>query len=565
MNYKKSIIFSALTLGLSFGANAQEPKFSLNGLGRAVINNDKLSGNLVEGVDDARTRSVSGYNLFDLQTNLGIDSSFQAMTILRARSPFGSSFGARTVFEFRQFSMNGKAGKLKYELGDIRIQMTPFTVFNSEVAGTGYESTMFKLRQDIINYENFNLGNTWLLQGAAGQYSWDLGAGQSLGLYAFTTRTTSTNELTVPDRLLSGGRLEYFLNKNIKFGLNEVSLYDLVTGAADYDYKNHVVTADLSYNREISGNKFNMNVEGGFSSYNYVNNLTESDTAYQDMFVDVIVRYGLKDVGVNLGLDVRRVGSKFASPTAQTRRINTAATPGMFSEVDGANRGQILFDRFTSEDIYNNGVTANLMAFIPYYNNINPYGKATPNRFVAGLSASTDPSNNAFDAKLAFDYGTEVVGEGSSDKRGFIVVSGGGLIHLGNLMEIDRLFDVNAGIRFENTSRAGNAEVNLASTLVDFGTSFEILKKVDLLLGAKYFSASGNDYVGVRDGFNLVTTFNNLNVDLNEIITTGGFRIRFSEQQEFSLNYNFVQFNDNKATANNYNVGQVFFNYTGRF
>ena len=43
MNYKKSIILSAITLGLSLGANAQSPKFSLNGLGRSIINNDKLS------------------------------------------------------------------------------------------------------------------------------------------------------------------------------------------------------------------------------------------------------------------------------------------------------------------------------------------------------------------------------------------------------------------------------------------------------------------------------------------------------------------------------------------
>ena len=64
----------------------------------------------------------------------------------------------------------------------------------------------------------------------------------------------------------------------------------------------------------------------------------------------------------------------------------------LFASVKGGDRAQVLYDRFTSEDIYNNGVTPNLMAFIPYYNNINPYGNATPNRFVAGLSISSDTS-----------------------------------------------------------------------------------------------------------------------------------------------------------------------------
>ena len=173
MNYKKSIILSAVTLGLSLGVNAQSSKFSLNGLGRSIINNDKLSGNLVKDDTDTQKSSISGYNLFDLQTNLGIDSSFKASAILRTRSPFGSSFGAITNFEFRQFTMSGKLKKFKYELGDIRIEMTPYTVFNNDIASTGFESDLFSSRRDILKYENFNLGNTWLLQGASGQYAWD--------------------------------------------------------------------------------------------------------------------------------------------------------------------------------------------------------------------------------------------------------------------------------------------------------------------------------------------------------------------------------------------------------
>ena len=94
------------------------------------------------------------------------------MAIFRTRSPFGSSFGSKTNFEFRQFSMGGNLNGLKYEFGDIRIQLTPYTVFNSDLATTGYESDIFIERREILEYENFNSGNTWLMQGAASQYGW---------------------------------------------------------------------------------------------------------------------------------------------------------------------------------------------------------------------------------------------------------------------------------------------------------------------------------------------------------------------------------------------------------
>ena len=565
MNYKKSIILSAITLGLSLGVNAQSSKFSLNGLGRSIINNDNLSGNLVKDDTDTQKSSISGYNLFDLQTNLGIDSSFKASAILRTRSPFGSSFGAITNFEFRQFTMSGKLKKFKYELGDIRIEMTPYTVFNNDIASTGFESDLYSSRRDILKYENFNLGNTWLLQGASGQYAWDLGKERGLGLYAFTSRTGSTNDLTTPDRLLSGGRLEFSFNKHIKIGLNEVSMYDLALATAEFDYTNHVGTADLNYKRKLGHNVLSLKLEGGMSSYSYTDNVNEVDTSYNDAFFDLGVDYKLTKPGLIIGLDVRQVGVLFASPTAQTRRININATPGLFASVKGGDRAQVLYDRFTSEDIYNNGITPNLMAFIPYYNNINPYGNATPNRFVAGLSISSDTSKQSYNAKLDFNYGTELVGEGTKDKRGFIVVTGGSVIHIGNLIDSDRLLDVNFGVRIENTTRSGSAPVDLSSTLIDFGFSAEVLKKFDLLVGAKYFAASGNDFIGQRDGFNFVTGFEELNVDINEIIATGGMRIRFSKKQSFSLNYNFVQFTENTETLNSYNVGQLFFNYTGKF
>ena len=459
MNYKKSIIYSALSLGLTISGVAQSPQYSLNGLGRSIISNNNLSGASVKDAAATQKANISGYNLFDLQTNLDVDSVFNAVAVFRTRSPFGTSFGSKTDFEFRQFSMGGNVNGLKYQLGDIRVELTPYTVFNADLAGTRFESDLFSERREILEYENFNDGNTWLLQGVSGQYAWNLGEESGLGLYAFTTRTASTNELSTPDRLLSGGRLEYALDKHITFGLNEVSLYDIAIEFAGFDYNNNVVTGDFTYNRETEGALVGFKAEFGGSSYSYTDIDNDSTESYSDMTMDVDFDYTLKNSGLKLGLDFRRVGATFASPTAQSRRYVSSANPMLFSEVKGSVRGQQYFDQFTSEEVYNNSISASLMAFNQYYNNLNPYGNATPNRMVFGLNAETDTSISTLEAGLAVDYGMEILGEGGTDLRKFMVVTGGTNFHLGNLMGTDRLIDANVGVRSENTSRSGAADV----------------------------------------------------------------------------------------------------------
>lgn len=561
MNYKKSLLYSVAALGLSYSGIAQSPDFSLNGLGRSIISNNNLGGNYADENEQLQNKDVSGYNLFDLKTNLDVDSTFRASAIFRTRSPFGTSFGSLTTFEFRQFNMGGTLGNFQYELGDVRVELSPYTVHNSNIAGTGYESDIFQERRDILEYENFNVGTSWLMQGAAGQYAWGLSEESHLGIYAFTTRTSPTNELDVSNRLLSGGRVEYKYDNNLKVGVNSVSLYDLVIESSPLEYQNNVITGDVNYSRELTSGVFSFDAEVGGSFFDYKNNVDMSDTAFTGMVTDVKVGYLLKNQGVKLGLSFRTVDPTFSSPTAQSRRFNPSTAPSLFDHRGGQN----YYDQFTDESVYNNRISATLMPFYQIYNNLNPYGDATPNRMVIGFNLASDTSYKAFDAGLNFDYGTELLGEGGDAKRTFIVLTGGTVLHLSNLLDVERLIDINAGIRYENTSRTEGAKVDLTSMLVDFGGSVEVINKFDILAGMKFFSAVGNEFYATRDGFNLVDGFIEQDFDLNETIFSGGIRFRFSEQQFFSLNYNQSMLTDNNATESSYNLGQLFFNYTGRF
>ena len=86
------------------------------------------------------------------------------------------------------------------------------------------------------------------------------------------------------------------------------------------------------------------------------------------------------------------------------------------------------------------------------------------------------------------NYASEIVGEGGNDLRSFLLAKGGANVHVGNLLGKDRLIDVNAGARFENTSRSGLTEVALTSLLIDAGIAFEVLDKFDLLVTFDLFS-----------------------------------------------------------------------------
>ncbi|MAW64837.1 MAG: hypothetical protein CMD18_01440 [Flavobacteriales bacterium] len=565
MNNMKSIIYSALSLGFAFVANAQGPEYSLNGLGRSIITNNALSGNALEGADNTQKGNVSGYNLFDLQTNLDLDSTFNAKAILRTRSPYGTAFGAQTAFEFRMFSMGGKLNGLKYEFGDIRLELTPYTIFNSDIAASGYESKIFSERREILEYENFNEGNTWLLQGVSAQYAWNIGREGGLGFYGFTTRTSSSNEFDVPDRLLSGGRLEYQVNKKIKFGINEAALYDLAVATSEFDYTNFVTTADLNFENKTEKSTISFNTEVGGSMFSYTRNIDDFTQEYSDMVVSANLGYDLTKTGIGFGLNFRNVGATFFSPTAQTRRYNTNSNPMLFGNIESQLRSQIYYDQFTDEDVYNASILTTLDGFLQAYNNLSPFGDATPNRMVVGLEILTDTSITGFEASLNADYGQEITGEGGDDLRTFMVLTGGGILKIGELLGTNRIIDISSGVRFENTSRTQGAKVDLTSLLLDVGLSVEVVKKVDLLGGIKHFNASGNEYLAIRDGFNLVTDFQEFELNANETIFSGGARVRFSKQQAFSLNYNLAQFVDNNKDNSQLNIGQVFINYTGKF
>ncbi|MFM7024081.1 MAG: hypothetical protein ACKOXB_14005 [Flavobacteriales bacterium] len=571
MQNKKLLLTSALIVALGVSSKAQmgqTTKFSLNGLGRSYITNNNLSGNIMDGDTKTHNKGLGGYNLFDLQNNLAVDSAFQAMAQFRVRSEFGAFYGSNNSFKFRQFKISGKIKEFKYEIGDVRVELTPFTVYNFGDMYNKYEAEIFQVRRSISEYENINVGNGWLLQGAHLQYKHNF-ENWGLGAYGFVTRTSSTNEMSTSDRLLSGGRLSANFGESIKLGGTYVGLNDVDIQSAQYSYKNNVGTGDIEYIMNSDASALKVRLEGGASSFKYSNVAAtiDSSKSYQDYFLDLSASFALKGPGIKFGVGISDVGQYFNSPTAQTRRVVDNMTPGLFNMVNNATtaRTPLLFDRYTSEQLYNSKISYTLTPFLNQFNNAQPYGKATPNRRGASLYVASDTSMKNIDFEVGFDYLTEIVGEGTADLRNFMVVKGGVKLDLAKFIGITRKFDFSVGGRMEQTQRDGAGAVALTSTLADAGISFEVIKKVDLLFGYKMLTAEGNEFNAVRDSYNSVASINSVSINSSEGIISAGAQVRFSPMQSFSVHYNNVAYNNSLVSSGSYNISQLLLVYTGKF
>lgn len=581
----KNVFLLALVIWTaSITANAQvlnkNTTFKIGGLGRSILTSDKLSGDLVTGDTITPKKGLGGYTLFDLNMDLTINKIFNANTIMRIKNPYGSFYGQDTKFEFRQLQFRGQIGRnLKYELGDIYIGMTPYTVFNAkDPSASRFESDVFKARRDILEYENFYVGNKWRLQGLQLNYGLDsILSLKRIELNVFGIRTNVTNDASVPDRILFGGRLGLIQSDKFRVGLNTVSFSDLAVSQTNIAIKNEVYTADVNYKLENDVIMVNLGIEAGTSSYSYRNNSGDTTNSNSDFFYQPDLKVGLKPLKLLLNASYRNVGAQFNSPTAQTQRVNIGVNPSIFPTIQNTTaRNSIMFDRLTNEASYNRSIVQTLGIFLPQYGNITPYGKATPNRVGISGGIATDTSFKNFAAEVQVDLLSEINGSGSNALRKFTGIRGGVIVNIGGLAKLNRLIDVTAGIRNETTKREGGegqAAIDFKSTIIDAGLSFETLRKVDFVGGIKFLTAKGNEYLPIRNNFNQVTQSNGIDnsggngyqYDGSENIYSAGLRFRFAEFAQASIIYNTTQVTRNNTANQNYKFDQLFMSFILKF
>ncbi|MCS6824676.1 MAG: hypothetical protein NZ529_10305 [Cytophagaceae bacterium] len=306
-------------------AQATKSQFYFTGLGRAVVTSNQLGGNLTTGDTLSPKRGVSGYALFDLQPNLTLNDDLKANAILRMRNPFGSFFGDKTYFEFRQFQIIGRIRKIvEYEIGDIYLgNMSKYTMFLPDEMYNRYEADVFKMRRSLPDYENFIIGNMWRQQGVKTNSRFGFNKYiKEVGINTFGVRTNPTNETNIPDRVLAGFRSDVKQSDYFWAGFNYVGMLDIPIDRATINYTNHVTTgeAKLTLNKETFFAEWSG--ELGSSSYRFVQVLDDSTVSYKDFFYETGIKGSYKPAKILLFANLRNVGPQFSSPSAQTMRLN---------------------------------------------------------------------------------------------------------------------------------------------------------------------------------------------------------------------------------------------------
>ncbi len=574
MTKKVTLTLSIFSVLLFAKVSAQNVYFT--GLGRALVTNDRLSDNTDEA---SKMKSSGGYTLFDLGIYAKPNEVLRGGVILRTKNEFGGFFSDGAFLQFRQMQLEGLiAKKVKYDLGDIYLTHTPYTLWNDDFMFHKYEANTFSMRRDIVNYENFYVGNAWRMQGVNANTKINFTKGiQSLGIRGYAGRTRQTDFLTIPDRYFYGGRLDLTQSKYLRIAGNVAGISDIAGTVEDteVDYDNMVYTTDFSLTLDNSEKfKFALNGEAGASHFELKRTSDSTTNKFDDYFYDLGVKATYKPILLTLGASYRNVGFNFNSPMAQSRRMAAPSNVSLTNFPlmnDGITARQIsLFDPYGQENkMYNSGISTTLMNYYVQYNMVEPYGKATPNRQGFTFSADLQEPTKLLNASIDVNLLSEVASEGdslTSEKRKFTLIQGGLVFNINKLFKFEKLIAINAGIRTESSTRGGTNPVNLASSLIDLGLDVEVLKSLHLLGGAKLFDVKGSEIQTGRDELNQIVSFSpGTNFNQKQTIIATGLRYDYDAVGYFSMHYHMVGFDDKVTPLNKYDLNQLFFVFGLKF
>ncbi|MCS6823966.1 MAG: hypothetical protein NZ529_06690 [Cytophagaceae bacterium] len=571
---KKKYVFILSFLFVINYTYGQNKNISFFGLHRTPINYTTLRGNAVSGDTISNKQGTGGFTFIDLGIVGKPSDKISATAIMRGKNEFGAFFNTGASAEIRQITLEGTiADKFAFQVGDIDIGLTPYTFYNNDEIYNTYEADIFKIRRDVVHYENFNNGNKWRVQGfdASTKAALNKKILKQISFRGFATRSRANNQQLPtttlyylnPDRLLVGGKLGVIQSKYFKTSGNLVHFFDITGTSLDssYSLKNTVLTNDFEVMFLDKQIKMGLRGEAGQSFYRYSERYPLREVNKNDYFYDASLF--VKNKKIKLEVGYRNVGPQFYSPSAQSLRIINEISPSMFPTVNMGNnaRVQTLLDRVTDLNIYNKSITQRLMPFLPQYGNVQPYGIATPNRsgFTANISNTQDSLMNF---EVGADLLSEIVGEGSFSLRKFTSLRAGNQLNLYKLINTKRIIQLRGAARMENTTRSGSVPVNFKSLLVDAGALFEIAKRFDFSLGYKYLNASGNEYLAIRDDFNDITSFNTFEMKSSQGWYTVGLQYRIANNSIVSLHSNLLAYQNKQDAMNSFNINQIFLFYS---
>ena len=576
--------------GKAMQSKDDKAKIQFNGLGRAILSQTGIDGNILDADSSTIENITDGEFLLDLIVNASPNKTTEVQSIIRLRNEFGGFFGAGMALEVRELWLRGViADVLKYRVGDMDLAMTPYTLFLPDEEGMVNEPAVFAPQRDVIHYEQFYTDdNTRRMQG--GKLDFGLNFAQvieDLDISAFVARIRGTDFFITPTRLVAGGEFDFStvtfndsLGMKANVGLNVIHTYDdLQSGNANTGIRNTVSSVDFDITLLDKKNiSFHIVGETGMSNLETAervendtgdkeNNITSEE---DDTFLDVGIQVELKKQNLMLSASFIDIGPDFFSVGAQSKRIEYNGEKTFYNRI-GTNRmlrRPTLFDLNRDRGLYTFRISDMLMGYDPRYANAMPYGDATPNRQGVKVGLVCGKIEDKINATVNAAFLQELRGQGTLQLKNFTLLRAAANFNIHKFISYKNKLRLTLGMQVESTSREGQEieQVDLNSNLIEVGLEAELFSKFELLLGAKLFSAEGTEYIPSIQSFNDIQDFPSRFVaDDKETLIGAGFKYEFKKDTYITLQYNTLILEKETDPLNDYDLNQFYVLYTMKF
>ena len=565
------VFFKFFLSSISLHAQTNE-NIWFDGLSRSYFARDAIDKSVTDDTLSVKSTS-NGYSLLDLNTHVNPIKNMEIFAQLRIRNSFGSFFGSGTQVNVRQLKAKGIINnKIRFSIGDLFLKQSKFTLYNYDDEILRDENDILKAYRDIINYENFYTENRWRLHGIQTDFSFKFDRFvRNVGFDFFITRPSGSrqiNETTYSsDLLFSGSSIFSQINKRISLFGNYVNLFEEESsGTKNISVRNPVYDFSMLYHFGSNKYRVEQKIQTGFSRRYWLHSDLENDMSdytsndTKGMYFEFDNKYLKNDSTLFLTVGYRYVDPNFRSAGAQTRRLDYSSNRNTiypFYTNMSLIRPSSTFDLVSDEQLYNQNLSSVLMNFNPIYSNILPYGDATPNRNGVYFNGLINNKKKIFVAKFNASFYSEVIGQGTSEKRNFTLFKGNFKINFHQLLNLEKEFILSASSVSEYTKRGGKeiSSLNLFSHQMNVSANAELVKKLFVQVSYNQISAFGNEFLTQRDNFGNINYFTSVQIDQKDHILSSGMLYKIRDNVYANIQYNLwgMKFADQPYLDYNYN------------
>lgn len=543
----------------TYQVGAQDKKIEFFGSGRFAFTNSTLSGRLIDSDTTTARRQMTGNTLFDMGFHIRPSENTEIKAITRVQNDLNGFWGGGVTLGLRELYLRGLIfNRITYHVGDINTRMSEYTLYNNACELQQFNPKALGTFMEVINYDKFYGNNSWRQQGAKADFGFDFKKIiNHLHFTGLITKNRQTDYFTTPDRLFSGGTVHMKAFNQLNLSYHYVNVFDVKNSAmfSNALFNNKVHSFEWSETRSIKGHHVLIGGELGQSTVSFENN-PNAPSALTGTFNDIKLQVTHKNKNWHAGINLRTVETSFRSMGAQSRRVDFGAAASEYPYYTNREslRPVTMLSILTDGNYYNMFLSPTLFEFNPVYENILPYGKATPNRQGGDIHVTWNSKNEKlirFNSNASFYK--EITGQGTTAIRSFTQADASVNIGINEIYKGKKLMQLGLYARQQNTSRNGTEgidKVDLKSTQIKCEFNYELIPNLELQVATLILEGTGNEYLAQRNAFNEIFFYKSFNADLRETIYIGGLNYQFSKYNCLKIQYQQAEWN-NKLLANN--------------